>query len=201
MGDSTDQHDFPYSEFTPVRSRKKRRQGRPSNKESPGTPALLQSLRTQIHEDNWLSKSLLAGKPAELIDTALASYSFPVTEILCLGLGSPSLSLNARVQLAFLLALCDHLHIDYAKVAIYDPVFEADDLALLESLQMRPLTENRARCFYLLFQYRLTQPTICFMPHCDLELYENIIKTNWNRDNHLSNLFFIANRFADYVER
>jgi len=37
------------------------------------------------------------------------------------------------------------------------------------------------------------------MPHCDMELYENILKANWSQEN-LSNLLFIANRFADYID-
>lgn len=38
------------------------------------------------------------------------------------------------------------------------------------------------------------------MPHCDLELYENIIGANWSEEN-LRRIIFIANRFSDYVDK
>lgn len=38
------------------------------------------------------------------------------------------------------------------------------------------------------------------MPHCDMELYENLIKTNWSRER-LPNLVLVANRLADYIDR
>jgi hypothetical protein len=39
-----------------------------------------------------------------------------------------------------------------------------------------------------------------FMPHCDLDLYENILRENWSQDK-LQNLFFICNNLAEYVEK
>jgi hypothetical protein len=42
-------------------------------------------------------------------------------------------------------------------------------------------------------------PTILFMPHCDMQLYENILKRNWTRDA-ISNVLLIANRLLDYVD-
>ena len=112
-------------------------------------------------------------------------------------------------------------------MAVYDPVFTPEDVLLFQQLQINTLTENRARCFSLSSPFprahatqlvyashfpclvsSLTQqdgehtlftPTICFMPHCDIELYENILKANWSRDR-LSNLFLLGNRLATYVE-
>lgn len=46
---------------------------------------------------------------AEIVDGSLKELNIAFTGVICLGLGSPSSSQNARVQLAFLLEICDHL--------------------------------------------------------------------------------------------
>ena len=45
----------------------------------------------------------------EIIDDSLKDLDIAFTGVICLGLGSPSSSQNARIQLAFLLEICDHL--------------------------------------------------------------------------------------------
>lgn len=35
------------------------------------------------------------------------------------------------------------------------------------------------------------------MPHCDEQLYESLLRTNWNQAN-LENLLLIGNRLAEY---
>ncbi|CDO70712.1 hypothetical protein BN946_scf184798.g27 [Trametes cinnabarina] len=122
--------------------------------------------------------------------------------ILCLGLGSPASSRDARAQLAFLLAACDDLSIatlvhssqDRARVSVFDPVFSDKDLQLLAQLRLIHLPENRQA------RYTLESPTIVFMPHCDLKLYENLLRENWSSAR-MSNVLLIANRLSDYAER
>ncbi|EPT05905.1 hypothetical protein FOMPIDRAFT_1021076 [Fomitopsis schrenkii] len=115
------------------------------------------------------------------------ALGFRCQNVLCLGLGSPSASRDARAQLAFLLTLCEDLRIDRAHVSVYDPVFAEDDIALLDAL-------GRAR-------FRAVAPTLAFMPHCDLRLYENLLRENWAGGGAgLSQLVLIANRLSDYAE-
>jgi hypothetical protein len=38
------------------------------------------------------------------------------------------------------------------------------------------------------------------MPHCDLDLYESILATNWSREQ-LGYMVLISNRLGDYVDR
>jgi len=45
-----------------------------------------------------------------------------------------------------------------------------------------------------------THPTILFMPHCDLELYESILSINKNPEN-LSRLFLIGNVLQGYLDK
>jgi hypothetical protein len=105
---------------------------------------------------------------------------------------------------------------DGTRVSVYDPVFTAEDLSLFGALQIRVLTENRAGLKAFCPEnanthvglpsslqnagYGLECPTICFMPHCDMELYENILKANWSPEK-LSNLLFVSNRLLDYIDR
>lgn len=48
--------------------------------------------------------------------------------------------------------------------------------------------------------YGLRSPTIVFMPHCDLHLYENLLRENWTRAR-LPHVLLIANRLREYAER
>jgi len=119
--------------------------------------------------------------------------SFTSPDVLCLGLGSPSTSRNALAQLGFLLKMCEHLNIERAQVSLYDPVFNEADANLLEELELRRLAEDS------LGKYSIEAPTILFMPHCDIPLYENVLRQNWTATK-LSNLVFVANQFSEYVE-
>ena len=41
-------------------------------------------------------------------------------------------------------------------------------------------------------------PTLLFMPHCDMGLYEALLRDNWSSER-LCNLFLIGNLFSDYL--
>lgn len=49
-------------------------------------------------------------------------------------------------------------------------------------------------------RYRLEAPTIVFMPHCDLHLYENLFRENWSKKQ-LPRVLLIANRLSEYAEK
>ena len=38
------------------------------------------------------------------------------------------------------------------------------------------------------------------MPHCDVQLYDNLLRENWTRGR-LEQLVLIANRFSEYLDR
>jgi len=147
----------------------------------------LHRIRNELRDDNWFVDC------EGTIRDALASLSFAAPQVLCLGLGSPATSQNARAQLAFLIETCQRFNVDNANISIYDPVFTAEDNAILNELGVRVLTENRKG------NYLLNKPTICFMPHCDMELYEALLQSNWGPER-IPNLFLVANRLADYVD-
>jgi len=122
----------------------------------------------------------------------MIAFSFISAEIFCLGLGSPSNSRDARAQLAFLLSTCDSCDIERNKVSVYDPVFTEGDVQLLRDLHFNCLTDNTAT-------YPILKPTILFMPHCDRNLYENMLRENWTKEG-LRKMVLIANRFSEYVD-
>jgi hypothetical protein len=96
-------------------------------------------------------------------------------------------------------------------VSIYDPVFTEDDVALLTELELCRLTENKASLTAVRDHisslgihpvqhglYPVDGPTILFMPHCEAELYENILRANWTLER-ISNILLVANQLDDYV--
>jgi len=103
------------------------------------------------------------------------------------------MSPNSNIQLAFLVEMCRDLKIEPGNVSLYDPVFTAEDTALFEDLHMRVLTENRNA------QHPIDVPTMCLMPHCDMELYENFLKVNWTQER-LFKALLVGNRLGEYVD-
>ncbi|TCD62302.1 hypothetical protein EIP91_007098, partial [Steccherinum ochraceum] len=161
--------------FTPTRPRKNRK-NRTGNVRIPPEVAL-DCTRQELRAGDWLQEC------HDLLLESLQLLRASSPEVLCLGLGSPSSSRDARAQLVFLLEICDKISLDPSKVSVYDPVFSEEDERLLDA--------NAA--------YPLPVPTIVFMPHCDLQLYENLIHENWSTDR-LSHLLLIANRLSEYVD-
>lgn len=173
---------FAYSQATTrTRARKKRRGDEP-----PLLIDLVDRCKADIESDGWITTCL------GLIQGALRKTDMPCPDVLCLGLGSPSSSRVARAQLAFLISSCTILEIVLSNVSVYDPVFTDADKALFQSFGMRCLPDTDGKLV-------VERPTILFMPHCDLKLYENILGANWSEEQ-LVRIIFIANRFSDYTD-
>ena len=47
--------------------------------------------------------------------------------------------------------------------------------------------------------YPMNAHTIVYMPHCDMELYENLLRANWKPHTDTLKLLFIANQLSDYI--
>ncbi|KAI0721566.1 SRR1-domain-containing protein [Cerioporus squamosus] len=186
------QHDaqFGYDDhFTPARTRKKRKNRPPT--EPPSPSVLLDKASEELAPTDWLRDTMQTLR--ESLEEAFPPAD-DTPDVLCLGLGSPSSSRDARAQLAFLLAACDDLRIDRTKVSVFDPVLTEQDLQLLAQRGLTPIPENRTA------RHALESPTIAFMPHCDLHLYENLLRENWSRER-LPNVLLIANPLSEYAER
>ncbi|KAF9227876.1 hypothetical protein BS17DRAFT_774448 [Gyrodon lividus] len=177
---------FAYESFTRVSLRRKRKEKAHKGVTSPLD--LLTRAKEEIATDgNWLLDC------RELFQMAVLDMRIKPQNVLCLGLGSPCSSRDARAQLAFLNQLCTFSDIDSANVSVYDPVFTDADRRLFYDLGMQCLGDIKE------VKHSLDRPTILFMPHCDLTLYETVIRANWT-DERLCAIIFLANRFSDYID-
>ena len=98
----------------------------------------------------------------------------PVAAVVWLGLGSPTTSRAAQVQLALGLALRRHLGSSARAVAMeaFDPFFTPADGALLAALGVRVQLANRSGACVA------AVPTVFIMPHCVRTLYDNVVRAN-----------------------
>ncbi|TFK54811.1 SRR1-domain-containing protein [Heliocybe sulcata] len=146
---------------------------------------LLQKCLRELKDGDWLRacKQLVRDSPRWTHNES--------NHVLCLGLGSPTYSLTAAAQLAFLLQLCDDMCLPYSRISAYDPAFSEDDNKLLDELKIHRVTEN------LEGKHAITSPTLVFMPHCDVQLYEALLAANWTHER-LTNMLLVCNQFSQY---
>ncbi|KAG2158435.1 SRR1-domain-containing protein [Suillus bovinus] len=182
---------FEYSQATTRARARKNRRGN-GRHEQPLLTDLVDRSIADIESNGWMTTCL------GLVKDALRKTNMTCPDVLCLGLGSPSSSREARAQLAFLISSCTILEIGPSNVSVYDPVFTDADKALFQSFGMRCLPDT-ASLFAHDGKHVVERPTILYMPHCDLKLYENIIGANWSEEQ-LARIIFIANRFSDYTD-
>ena len=165
---------------------------------------------------------------AEQLRFAMWDMCIKPRKVVCLGLGSPASSRDARAQLALLGRLCsfadivrwqsvpDSAHVNAA--ARTPQMFHCTILSLLAqtrsfsvSLECNALTIKRHISLAAVqTDLRLTSaqdvqhsppyPTLFFMPHCDLKLYEIVLRANWSRQR-LCSIVFVANLFGDYFDQ
>ena len=122
--------------------------------------------------------------------------AFPMRSIECihcLGVGSPSVSATARAQLALLPTL-QALSRGDVPILAYDPVFTATDVAILEQLGCKVLTEAEAG------ERSIQEPTLLYMPHCEAALYNGWLDDNWT-PHALANMAVIGNSFGAILVR
>jgi len=76
----------------------------------------------------------------------------------------------------------------------FDPVFSPHDLAVLPLFDMQIIDHNEEG------RRIADEPTLFFMPHCEVELTENLLEANVQAGT-LTNVVIIGNSFAQYRER
>lgn len=95
-------------------------------------------------------------------------------EIVCYGIGDIVNSRIARLQLAMALFIASEISLDRAAVSFYDPVLTHGGAKVLEKLGVT-VTQENVHC-------RRRVPdgghSLFFMPHCDREMYNNVIGAN-----------------------
>lgn len=152
-------------------------------------------LGSQLHTREGES---LAHRLAQTLHTVWSGASQVPRKIVCLGLGSPTGSRSAQIQLALLVVLRTFFthHLDAAdtkeaatstspesaatgvaadapaavECVACDPVFTPSDSALLKHYDVRTL-DNKVEQWYA------DPRSLLYMPHCDRELYEAVLST------------------------
>jgi hypothetical protein len=123
----------------------------------------------------------------------------PLSGAILYGLGtfdreSIQQSYHEQYQLALFLLLRDTLpfHVD-ATLCAFDPLFSPLDTDILAHFKISVLGTNERA------QRKVSVPTLVYMPHCERELYENLLRSNWTLKN-VSCLFLVGNSFNMYQQ-
>eukprot|EP00038_Savillea_parva_P009767 m.185721 g.185721 ORF g.185721 m.185721 type:complete len:303 (+) comp16540_c0_seq1:229-1137(+) len=114
-------------------------------------------------------------------------------QLVAYGVGSYSESMIPRLQFCCLRDMASKLPLS-ATPELYDPVLTAAERLAAEDQGITVLTKNemaKRNC--------KETPTVFFMPHCEKELYNNLLSANWDTDT-LANIIIIGNSFAYYEE-
>ncbi|KAK9512258.1 hypothetical protein O3M35_000726 [Rhynocoris fuscipes] len=109
-------------------------------------------------------------------------------EIVCYGIGNFSKSHAALYQLALLLQLKYHLKVP---LHIYDPLFNTIEKEILEKLNLIIIDRNEEG------KRKIYNNTVFFLPHCPLELFNNLLWINWGLS--LSKCVIIGNRHSSVI--
>lgn len=127
-----------------------------------------------------------------LLKEGLSALKNPViSEIICFGLGKIGECTIARYQFALLLCLKELYNVE---VYVYDPVFNENDISLLNHFNINILTENLEGKY----KTRNQKTTLFYLPHCPKQLTNNLLWANWGLN--LSYCIIISNSFNKVIE-
>ncbi|KAL7126233.1 hypothetical protein ABFS83_14G172200 [Erythranthe nasuta] len=155
---------------------------------------LLQKMRTCIEklENSEFCNSLFAQmQDPELWDKFLKlSGAGKKSEMVIYGIGSIESFESPRLQLG--LAILIKRKLDWiGEIQVFDPIISMTESKVLTSLGCSVLSINEQG------RRKAIEPTLFFMPHCEAELYDNLLEANWGADN-LNRVVIFGNSFGEY---
>lgn len=106
------------------------------------------------------------------------------------GIGSIESFEPPRLQLSLALLMKRKLSW-IGDVEVFDPVISLTESRVLEALGCFVLSVNEEG------RRQALKPILFYMPHCEAELYENLLQTNWSGDM-LSRIVLLGNSFDTY---
>ncbi|KAL5570403.1 hypothetical protein UlMin_026978 [Ulmus minor] len=106
------------------------------------------------------------------------------------GIGSIESYESPRLQLSLALLLKRKLNW-IGGMEVFDPVLSTTDSRVLEFFNCSVLSVNEQG------RRKAQKPTFFFMPHCEAELYDNLLQENWGVGL-LSNVVLLGNSFETY---
>ncbi|XP_065868116.1 protein SENSITIVITY TO RED LIGHT REDUCED 1 [Euphorbia lathyris] len=106
------------------------------------------------------------------------------------GIGSIESYETPRVQLSVAVLMKKELSW-IGDIEVFDPVLSSVESQVLETLGCSVLSTNEhgRRC--------VTKPTLFYMPHCEAELYNNLLQANWGLEQ-LNQIVLFGNSFEVY---
>ncbi|KAF7139609.1 hypothetical protein RHSIM_Rhsim07G0066600 [Rhododendron simsii] len=108
------------------------------------------------------------------------------------GIGSLELYEPPRVQLG--LAILTKKRFSWiGDVEVFDPILSGTETRVLETLGCSVLSVNEQG------RRQASKPTLFYMPHCEAELYDNLLHANWRVDL-LNRIILFGNSFEGYEQ-
>lgn len=126
----------------------------------------------------------------EFLNRVLASE--PNMGMVIYGIGSIENYENPRLQLSLAILLKRKFGW-IGSLEVFDPILSATECRVMESFGCFVLSENEQgrRC--------AQKPTLFFMPHCEVNLYNNLLQENWTVEL-LNHVVLFGNSFETYEE-
>ena len=90
--------------------------------------------------------------------------------------------------------LATTLHVPPSQVHVYDPCMTAEELAVMAAAGYTAIGTNE-EC-----KRAVDSPTLFYMVHCGLDMYNNVLWANW-KSSQLHNVVVLGNSFSGYNER
>ncbi|XP_034705599.1 protein SENSITIVITY TO RED LIGHT REDUCED 1-like [Vitis riparia] len=78
-------------------------------------------------------------------------------------------------------------------IEVFDPILSATESRVLEALDCSVLSVNEQG------RRQASKPILFFVPHCEAELYNNLVQANW-RTERLNNIVLFGNSFGTYEQ-
>lgn len=119
---------------------------------------------------------------------------FPITKIVCFGIGQIRQCNTSRYQLAYILALRSHLKLK--SIQFHEPILNHHDGDLLNELHCELDPENVEGKVEL----DSSQTTLVFLPHCPKQLINNLLWKNWSAKA-LRRTILIGNSFRSIIQQ
>ncbi|KAM7491167.1 hypothetical protein LguiA_034088 [Lonicera macranthoides] len=157
---------------------------------------LMQKMQTYIEK---LAKSQFCTTFFEKIETPeMLEYfrkvlgSESTMQMVIYGIGSIESFEPPRWQLS--LAILMKRKFDWiGNIDVFDPIISLTESRVIESLGCSVLSVNEHG------KRKALSPTLFFMPHCEVELYENLLEANWRGDM-LNQIVLFGNSFETYAQ-
>ncbi|KAJ8756072.1 hypothetical protein K2173_024619 [Erythroxylum novogranatense] len=113
-------------------------------------------------------------------------------ETVIYGIGSIELYETPRLQLS-LAILMKRKFSWIGDIEVFDPILSVTETDVLKALGCSVMSINEQG------RRLATKPTLFYMPHCEAELYNNLLQANWGAE-HLNHFVLFGNSFEVYQQ-